>query len=84
MVSDLLRLESQCGRGASAGPQPFFDKKTGGSTVKGLDFQLVFEYAEWFEFTDSLSVRALRLTDLLEAKRAAARPKDLDDLENLS
>jgi hypothetical protein len=29
------------------------------------------------------SARALRLADLLEAKRAAARPKDLDDIENL-
>jgi hypothetical protein len=54
------------------------------TTVKGLDFETAFEHSEWFELTDVLSVRALRLADLLEAKKAAARPKDLDDLENLS
>jgi len=52
--------------------------------VKGLDFEAAFAQSEWFEVSDTLSVRALRLADLLEAKRAAARPKDLDDIENLS
>jgi hypothetical protein len=51
--------------------------------VKGLDFDVAFEHSEWFEITPELSVRALRLSDLLAAKRAAARPKDLDDLEHL-
>ncbi len=49
-----------------------------------LSFAAVFERSEWFEINESLSVRALRLSDLLAAKRAAARPKDLDDLENLT
>lgn len=51
--------------------------------VKGLDFAAAFAHSEWFEITDTLSVRALRLSDLIEAKQAAARPKDLDDIENL-
>lgn len=51
--------------------------------VKGLDFETAFAHSEWFEVSDTLSVRALRLADLLEAKKAAARPKDLDDIENL-
>jgi len=51
--------------------------------VKGLDFEPAFAQSEWFEVTDNLSVRALRLFDLLQAKRASARPKDLDDIENL-
>jgi hypothetical protein len=51
--------------------------------VKGLNFEVSFATSEWFEISDNLSVRALCLNDLLEAKRAAARPKDLDDIENL-
>jgi len=51
--------------------------------VKGLDFESAFPRSEWFELTDNLSVRALRLADLLEAKQASARPKDLDDIEKL-
>ena len=51
--------------------------------VKGLDFETAFVHSEWFELSDTISVRALRLADLLEAKRAATRPKDLDDIDNL-
>jgi len=51
--------------------------------VKGLDFDAAFSGSEWFAIADNLSVRALRLSDLLEAKMASARPKDLDDIDNL-
>ncbi len=51
--------------------------------VKGLEFEPAFALAEWFEIASDLRVRALRLDDLLQAKKAAGRPKDLDDLENL-
>lgn len=51
--------------------------------VKGLSFETAFSQAEWFEISENLSVRALRLSDLLEAKQASARPKDLDDIQNL-
>ena len=51
--------------------------------LKGLEFESVFASAEWFEITDTLKVRAIRLSDLLLAKKAAGRSKDLDDLEHL-
>lgn len=52
--------------------------------VKGLDFESAYKGAEWFEIEANLSVRALRLSDLINAKKAAGRAKDLDDLENLN
>jgi predicted nucleotidyltransferase len=52
--------------------------------VKGLTFETAYEKAEWFEIEENLSVRALRLADLIAAKKAAGRAKDLDDLEHLS
>lgn len=51
--------------------------------VKGLDFDKAYPKSAWFEIDETLSVRALRLSDLIAAKKAAGRPKDLDDLENL-
>lgn len=51
--------------------------------VKGLDFYTVFAHSEWFSVTDELRVRAIRLSDLILAKRAAGRSKDLDDIEHL-
>ena len=51
------------------------------TAAKGLDFEAVFSKSEWFEVEENLNVRAIRLADLLDAKRAAGRPKDLDDLE---
>jgi hypothetical protein len=52
--------------------------------ISGLTFEIAFARAEWFEISPSLSVRSLRLPDLMDAKKSAARPKDLDDLEHLS
>lgn len=51
--------------------------------VKGLEFHSAFDRAEWFQVSEGLAVRALHLTDLLVAKQAVARAKDLDDIENL-
>ncbi len=51
--------------------------------VKGLTFESAHESAQWFEIEENLSVRALRLADLIVAKKSAGRAKDLDDLENL-
>jgi predicted nucleotidyltransferase len=51
--------------------------------VKGLEFDHVLENAEWFDIDPSLKVRALGLPDLIMAKKAANRPKDLDDLAHL-
>ena len=51
-------------------------------SVKGLDFETAFENAVWCDF-DDFRLRYLRLDDLLTAKRAAGRYKDLDDIEHL-
>lgn len=52
-------------------------------SVKGLDFDTCFKNAVFFE-DDGLIIRTLNLNNLIEAKKAANRSKDLDDLENLS
>jgi len=51
--------------------------------VKGLDFESSFEKAIYFE-EDGLKIRTIHINDLLTAKRSTGRPKDIDDIENLS
>ncbi len=51
--------------------------------VKGLEFATAMKYAEWFELELNFKVRALRLADLIQAKKMAGRYKDLDDIEQL-
>lgn len=50
--------------------------------VKGLDFAASFEKASIFK-DDELIIRTIHKDDLISAKKAAGRPKDLNDLENL-
>jgi hypothetical protein len=50
--------------------------------VKGLDFHESHANASIF-VDDNLEIRVIRKSDLIKAKKAAGRPKDLDDLENL-
>ncbi len=50
--------------------------------VKGLDFDSCFNRAFLYE-DDGLYVKTISYSDLIEAKKATSRPKDLDDLENL-
>ena len=50
--------------------------------VKGLVFSECFRKATFMEI-DNLKVRVIEYRDLITAKKASARPKDLDDLENL-
>lgn len=50
--------------------------------VLGLDFNDCFEKAVYFE-EGRLKIRTIHLSDLKNAKKAAGRSKDLDDLENL-
>jgi hypothetical protein len=52
--------------------------------VKGLDFDKAFETSTVFQFDDSFYVRTLCLDDLLTAKKAAGRYKDLDDIDHLT
>jgi hypothetical protein len=50
--------------------------------VKGLNFDDCYRNAVYFE-EDGLMVRTIYLTDLVNAKKASGRSKDLNDLENL-
>ena len=51
--------------------------------VKGLEFVDAMHNAQWYEFED-FKVRYLHIDDLITAKRAAGRFKDLDDIEHLT
>ncbi|HEY8780190.1 MAG TPA: DUF6036 family nucleotidyltransferase [Mucilaginibacter sp.] len=50
--------------------------------VKGLNFDECYENAAYFE-ENGLIVRTIHLNDLIKAKKASGRSKDMDDLENL-
>jgi hypothetical protein len=52
--------------------------------IKGLDFEEAAANAQWFEIEETLQVHGLSLHDLIQAKRASARNKDLDDIEHLT
>lgn len=50
--------------------------------VKGLNFNDCYANSQIF-IDDELQVRVLSMNDLLEAKKKANRPKDIDDINNL-
>lgn len=50
--------------------------------VKGLNFNDCYTNSQIF-IDDELQVRVLSMNDLLEAKKKANRPKDIDDINNL-
>jgi len=52
------------------------------TSVKGLDFEETFAKTKLFE-EDGLLIRTIHKNDLIRAKKASNRPKDLDDLENI-
>jgi hypothetical protein len=51
--------------------------------VKGLNFEECYANSQVF-IDDELHVRVISRSDLLEAKKKANRPKDIDDINNLS
>ncbi len=51
--------------------------------VKGLDFDTCFENSIYFE-DDDLKIRTIHKENLIEAKKQSGRPKDLDDLANIT
>lgn len=51
--------------------------------VKGLNFADCYNSAIMFE-DDGFEVRTLHLNNLIDAKKASGRPKDIDDINNLS
>lgn len=50
--------------------------------VKGLNFEDCFKRAVHFQ-DNELSIRTIHKDDLIKAKKAAGRSKDINDLENL-
>jgi predicted nucleotidyltransferase len=52
------------------------------TSVKGVEFIPAFQQST-IEQVDGLPVRVIHLNQLIEAKKAAGRNKDLNDLENL-
>lgn len=50
--------------------------------VKGLDFEQSYQKSVVFE-DDGLKIRTIHKDNLIEAKKASGRSKDLDDLENI-
>lgn len=51
--------------------------------VLGMDFNECFEKSVYFE-QDELQIRTIHINDLISAKKASGRHKDLDDLEHLN
>lgn len=52
------------------------------TAVKGLDFESTYNKATWEEI-DGIKIKVIHLNHLIEAKKAAGRNKDLNDIENL-
>lgn len=50
--------------------------------VKGLDFNTCYEQSVLFE-DENVQIRTIHKNNLITAKMASGRPKDLNDLENL-
>ncbi|MBP6664507.1 MAG: nucleotidyltransferase [Chitinophagales bacterium] len=51
--------------------------------VKGLYFAETFNRVEYVDIKENLPIPILCLADLIVAKKAAGRAKDIDDIENL-
>jgi predicted nucleotidyltransferase len=54
------------------------------TAVKGLDFTSTYELSTIERIDHQLDVRVIHLNQLIVAKKAAGRNKDLNDIENLS
>lgn len=52
------------------------------TAVKGLNFDAAYQTST-IEVVDEVPVRIIHLNQLIEAKKAAGRNKDLNDIENL-
>ena len=51
--------------------------------VKGLEFEGCYKIAQEY-IDDGLKIRLIHINNLITAKKAAGRPKDIDDINNLS
>ena len=50
--------------------------------VKGMNFAECYKNSKHID-VEGITVRTIFINDLIKAKKASGRPKDLDDLENL-
>jgi len=50
---------------------------------KGLDFEESFQLAKWMDI-EGLKIKVIHLNQLIKAKKASGRHKDLDDIEKLT
>jgi predicted nucleotidyltransferase len=53
------------------------------TSIKGLEFEVAFEQAKDIEVEDLL-IRLIHYNDLIKAKQAAGRPRDIDDIDHLT
>ena len=53
------------------------------TACKGLEFEETFKNAVWKDF-EGLVVKVIQLNELIKAKKASGRHKDLDDIEKLT
>ncbi len=53
------------------------------TAVKGLDFTETYKLSTVERIDDTIDVRVIHLNQLITAKKAAGRNKDLNDIENL-
>jgi hypothetical protein len=52
--------------------------------VKGLDFESCQKHVYLYKYSDTLNLPVVSLIDLISAKKASGRHKDLNDIEHLS
>jgi hypothetical protein len=50
--------------------------------VKGMNFAYCYKNSKHID-VEGITIRTIIINDLIKAKKASGRPKDLDDLENL-
>lgn len=53
------------------------------SAVKGLDFDVAYKKSQVVDI-EGLKIRLINYNDLVIAKKASGRPKDIDDIQNLT
>lgn len=51
--------------------------------IKGPDFDEVYKNAFEYQIDEHIFVKTIHINQLVKAKRAANRPRDIDDLDNL-
>jgi hypothetical protein len=53
------------------------------TNLKGLSFDEVFASSTYYHMDNDVKVRVIHINELIRAKIASGRPKDINDIENL-